>query len=403
MIWNIDPVAFHLGPLQIRWYGIFFMLGLLIGAMQLPRALERRGYPKENANALTLWIPVGMLIGAHLVHLAFYEPRSFIENPRRIFELGLGLASHGGGLGCFVAAYFVTRKHKANFFRYIDVILTGTVWVIPAVRIGNFFNSEIYGRVTDVPWGVVFTRRGFTEPRHPSQLYEAGIGIVLLLLTRWLDKHKASRLRDGSMTFAVLGLYFLSRFAIEWVKEYQVLNPSFPFTMGQLLSIPFILLFGYLALFSKRFNVLQPRTEPLVAYRAPEPANEEEVELADDSYQEDEPPREPARKKKRRKKRKGSAKTDAKTAATTDATATDEVTDESDAKQPPAAPPTDSLASKRLHANADAEEMEASTDVKGQAHVEDAAPAQKDDDDTQGGDASDGKNVNNANDDTREE
>lgn len=362
------------------------MLGLLIGAMQLPRALERRGYPRENANALTLWIPVGMIIGAHLVHLAFYEPRSFIENPRRIFEIGLGLASHGGGIGCFVAAYFVARKHKANFFRYIDVILTGTVWVIPAVRIGNFFNSEIYGRVTDVPWGVVFTRRGFTEPRHPSQLYEAGIGVVLLLLTRWLDKHKASRLRDGSMTFAVLGLYFLSRFAIEWVKEYQVLDPSFPFTMGQLLSVPFILLFGYLALFSKRFNVLRPRTELLVEYRAPEPADEDEEQQTEESYQQDDPSPEPARKKKRRKKRKGAGKTggikSAKTGGNTDANAIDEdVTDgmdADDALRPSATTPTDSLANEQTRADADTVNTKASADVQTQENAGDLAADQKD-------------------------
>lgn len=259
MEWNFDPIALDLGFFQIRWYGVCFMLGLLLGAMELPRALERRGLPKDHANSLTVWVPIGMILGAHFVHLLFYEPRSFIDNPRRIIEIGLGLASHGGGLGCIIATYLFTRKHKANFHQYLDVVLTGAVWVIPAVRIGNFFNSEIYGRVTDVPWGIVFAQRGFTQPRHPSQLYEALIGFALLGLTVYLERKHRARLRDGALFYAIITLYFITRFVVEWFKEYQALDPSFPFTMGQLLSVPFILFLGYMALFSKNHNILKPR------------------------------------------------------------------------------------------------------------------------------------------------
>jgi prolipoprotein diacylglyceryl transferase len=259
MEWNFDPVALDLGFFQIRWYGIAFMVGLLLGAMEFPRALERRGLPKDHANSLTVWVPIGMIVGAHLVHLIFYEPRSFIDNPRRIIEIGLGLASHGGGLGVIIATYLFARKHKANFHRYLDVVTTGAVFVIPAVRIGNFFNSEIYGRITDVPWGVVFTKRGFTEPRHPSQLYEAAIGLVLLALTLYIERKHRNRLRDGALFYLIITIYFVTRFLIEWFKEYQVLDPSFPFTMGQLLSVPFFLFTGYMLLLSKNHNILKPR------------------------------------------------------------------------------------------------------------------------------------------------
>lgn len=256
--WNFDPVAVDLGFLEIRWYGICFMLGLLMGASELPRALERRGLPKEHGSSLTIWVPVGMIIGAHLVHLIFYEPRSFIDNPIRIVQIGLGLASHGGGLGCIIATYLFTRKHKQNFHQYLDVVTTGAVWVIPAVRIGNFFNSEIYGRTTDVSWGVIFKRNGFTEARHPSQLYEAAIGFALVGLAYYLEHKRRGKLRDGALFYSVLTVYFTTRFFVEWFKEYQVLTPSFPFTMGQLLSVPFILFLGYMALFSKKHNVLKP-------------------------------------------------------------------------------------------------------------------------------------------------
>jgi len=263
--WNIDPVALDLGFFAIRWYGIFFMIGLMIGASILPRALERRGLPKEHAGSLTIWIPVGMILGAHLVHLAFYEPRSCIDNPRRIFEIGLGLASHGGGLGAIIAAALFCRKYKTDLHTYLDVIMNGAAWVIPFVRVGNFFNSEIYGRVTDVPWGVVFVRHGFTQPRHPSQLYEAAIGFALAGLTLFVDHKRRNKMKPGGIFYLVLGLYFTSRFLIEYVKEYQVLSSSFPFTMGQLLSVPFALFFLYMAFFSKKHSIWPPQPEPAKA------------------------------------------------------------------------------------------------------------------------------------------
>ena len=289
MEWNFNPVALDLGFFQIRWYGVAFMAGLLIGATEMSRALQRRGLPKDHANSLTLWVPVGMLLGAHFVHLLFYEPRSFIDNPRRIFEVGLGLASHGGGLGAILATYLFTRKHKLDFHQYLDVVLTGAVLVIPAVRIGNFFNSEIYGRVTDVPWGVVFVRRGFTEPRHPSQLYEAAIGVALLALTLFLEHKYRNRLRNGALFYLILTLYFITRFIVEWFKEYQVLDPSFPFTMGQLLSVPFVLFFGYMLFFSKNHNIRKPpESTPVPAAPAP-PTASEASESTDSNEPDDDP------------------------------------------------------------------------------------------------------------------
>jgi len=256
--WDFDPVALDLGFFQIRWYGICFMIGLLLGATALPRALERRGIPKQHAGALTIWVPVGMIIGAHLVHLIFYEPRSFIDNPRRIIEIGLGLASHGGGLGCIIATWLYSRKHKLELHKMLDVVVTGAVWVIPMVRVGNFFNSEIYGRETDLPWGVIFARHHFHHARHPSQIYEALIGFALVGVTWFFEHKRKGKLRPGALFYFVIGLYFVTRFLIEWVKEYQVLTPGFPFTMGQLLSVPFILFLLGMAFFSKKHNILKP-------------------------------------------------------------------------------------------------------------------------------------------------
>ncbi|MCU0692300.1 MAG: prolipoprotein diacylglyceryl transferase [Polyangiaceae bacterium] len=278
MEWNIDPVALDLGFFQIRWYGICFMIGLMLGASVLPRALERRGLPKDDAGSLTIWGSVGMIIGAHLVHLAFYEPRSFIDNPIRIIQVGLGLASHGGGLGAIIATALLARKRNVDFHTYVDVVINGAVWVIPFVRLGNFFNSEIYGRVTDVPWGVVFSRHGFVQTRHPSQLYEAAVGFALAGLTVFLEHKRRDKLRPGALFYLVLGLYFTTRFLVEYVKEYQVLSPDVPLTMGQLLSLPFALFFLYMALFSKRHSIW-------VAPPSPPPASQQAAGSGDPSQE----------------------------------------------------------------------------------------------------------------------
>jgi len=257
MRWNMNPILFELGPVEIRWYGLFFAIGILLGARAMPRTFAKRGLNPDHAERLTIWIVVGMIIGAHLIHLVFYEPSSFIHNPRRIIEIGVGLASHGGGLGSIIAIALFCKRHKLEFFRHADASMLSALWVIPWVRIGNFFNSEIFGRPTDLPWGVIFAYRGQTIPRHPSQIYESLIGFSLLALALYIDHKFRDRMRPGAMLFLLLGLYFLTRFFVEYVKEYQVLSPSFPLTMGQCLSLPIFLLCGYLLLFTERFNLLK--------------------------------------------------------------------------------------------------------------------------------------------------
>ena len=250
--WNIDPVLFQLGPLKIRWYGLFFMSGLLLGMRAMARAFERRKLPAEHASALMLWLPVGLIIGAHLVHLIFYEPRSFIDNPIRIIQFGLGLASHGGGLGTAIALAIYCRRKKASFHQYGDCVAIGATWIVPFVRIGNFFNSEIFGRETDLPWGVIFERRHFDQPRHPSQLYEALIGFAIVGLIAFVERRYRKKLQPGTIFYLMLTLYFVTRFLIEYVKEYQVLSTTIPLTMGQILSIPLALLCFYMLVFHKR-------------------------------------------------------------------------------------------------------------------------------------------------------
>jgi phosphatidylglycerol:prolipoprotein diacylglycerol transferase len=255
MRWNIDPILFKLGPLQVRWYGLFFATGILLGASAISRVFQQRNLNKEHAERLTIWLVVGMIVGAHLVHLVFYEPRSFIDNPRRIIEIGVGLASHGGGLGAITALGLFCWHYRLGFHRLADASMIAALWVAPWVRIGNFFNSEIVGRPTDLPWGIIFERRGFTTPRHPSQLYEALAGFALLALAEWVNAKYRDRLRPGTTFYLLLFVYFIIRFTLEFFKAYEAIDPSSPLTMGQYLSIPFLLFCAYMLFISKRYNL----------------------------------------------------------------------------------------------------------------------------------------------------
>ena len=264
MHWNMDPVLVDLGILKLRWYGLFFATGVLLGARALPVYLERYKIPKEHSGPLTVWIIAGLVLFAHLIHLIFYEPRSFIDNPMRIFEIGKGLASHGGGLGTLLALAVYGRRNGLPFHRLVDPTMGAALWLIPWVRIGNFFNSEIYGRATKLPWGIVFVRRGFKTPRHPSQLYEAAICFSLLGIWSAIEKRYREKLAPGALFYLMLFGYFSTRFLIEYVKEYQALSPSFPFTMGQLLSAPIALTGLGMFLFSTRFGLRgAPELSPL--------------------------------------------------------------------------------------------------------------------------------------------
>lgn len=244
MTWDFDPTLVELGPLGIRWYGVCFVAGLYLAIFQLERAFKRRDFPVQHAHSLSLWMPVGMIVGAHLVHLAFYEPRAFVDDPIRIVQIGYGLASHGGGLGALIALWWLCRKWKAPLLRYLDACMVASVQVFPWVRLGNFFNSEIVGRTTDVPWGVVFVRAGYRAPRHPSQLYEVLLGISLIVLTMRLERRR-DRLAPGVILFSTLTIYFAARSVLEYFKEYQILAPGFPLTMGQCLSLPLVAACGW--------------------------------------------------------------------------------------------------------------------------------------------------------------
>ena len=249
-IWDLNPTILHLGPLQLRYYGIIFASMLYIAFILWKKQVLRGGYSEELADKFLLWGVIGVLAGARLGHCFFYEPERYLADPVTILYFWKGgLASHGATIGVPIALILFALRYKLNVLETLDRCTMSSAVGAAAVRLGNFFNSEIVGRPTDVPWAVRFPWHDCRSPemceaavpRHPSQLYEFAFGLFVLFTLYWADKKAGEEKRPlGMMTGIFLGLYFFGRFCVEFVKEYQVdrlIEKASFLTMGQYLSI----------------------------------------------------------------------------------------------------------------------------------------------------------------------
>jgi phosphatidylglycerol---prolipoprotein diacylglyceryl transferase len=254
-VWDIDPVIVFLGPLQLRYYGLIFASMLYIGFIIWRKQMLRAGYSLELAERFLIWGVLAVLIGARLGHCLFYEPERYLSDPITILYFWKGgLASHGATVGLVVSMFLFCRKYKLRYLEVLDRMAMPSAVGAAAVRLGNFFNSEIVGRVTDVPWAVDFVRYDamMGEPatcRHPSQLYEFSMGLFVLLSLYLADRFAGKEKRPlGLLAAMFLILYFAGRFTVEYFKEFQTLEESV-LTMGQYLSIvPFtagVILLGW--------------------------------------------------------------------------------------------------------------------------------------------------------------
>lgn len=295
MHWNIDPVIASVGPVELRYYGLFFALGLLLAARAVPQNFVSYRLPREHAERLTVWIPIGILLGAHYFHLLFYQPEGLFELPHfdanghfvvgSLLAVGSGLASHGGALGGVAALYLFWRRYGhpswIPFHRYADAVIVSSVWVYPWVPLGNFFDSEIVGRPADGPLAIALDRFDGV-PRHPVQLYEAALYFGELALVLWAHRRYGRRLRDGTMFYSVLGLHFALRCVAELFKESQGVDEGWPFhlNIGHVLSAPIAIVCLVLVLGTRRFAlfpllpprpIASPPTEARPSTR-PEPA-----------------------------------------------------------------------------------------------------------------------------------
>lgn len=243
--WNVDPEIFNIGPLSIRWYGLLFALAFIFGQRILTKIYVAEGRTEGDVDVITLYMIIGTVIGARLGHTLFYAPDYYLSNPIEILKIWEGgLASHGATIGILVALYLFSRKQRFDYMWVLDRIVIVVALGGALIRLGNLMNSEIIGRVTDVPWAFVFERLNENPalPRHPTQLYESGSVFLLFVLLYWLwDKYRAA-LPKGLLFGIFVTALFTFRFLVEFLKENQeAFEEGMTLNMGQILSIPLIL------------------------------------------------------------------------------------------------------------------------------------------------------------------
>jgi prolipoprotein diacylglyceryl transferase len=242
MIWNIDPVLLELGPLELRYYGVFFAGSLMAAYFLARRFARQRKLSIEHLDNLIVYLIVGLVLGARFGHILFYELDFYLQNPELILQVWRGgLASHGAAIGVLLAyLLFLWRNKGTRFWDYADIISIVAAFPIIFVRLGNFFNSEIVGRPWDGPWSVTFPRVDDIA-RHPTVLYESLIGVILLAVLWPLWEKKQKGAKAGFFTGLFFILYFGLRFFSEFTKDLAIQEGLAGLTTGQLLSIPFVL------------------------------------------------------------------------------------------------------------------------------------------------------------------
>ena len=255
--WNPN-IAIDLGFFQLRWYSFFWLIGLVLAYFIVKKLYKDKGIKDELFDPLFIYCCLGILIGARLGHCLFYEPGYFLSSGTHIIEMFLpihkmndgswvftgyeGLASHGGTLGLMIALFIYCRRNKVGLWTVLDFIAIATPITACCIRLGNLMNSEIIGKVTDVPWAFIF-KQVDDMPRHPGQLYEA-IVYLIFFFVGWAFYRKWPKKTGTGFFFGLcLTLIFTARFFIEFTKVNQVdFEEGMFFDMGQLLSIPFIII-----------------------------------------------------------------------------------------------------------------------------------------------------------------
>ncbi len=237
----IDPVLVRIGPLEVRWYGLMYLLGFALGYLVIRSELKRkRTVPVEAADDFLFYLIIGLLLGGRIGYVLFYNLPEYIHAPWEVFAIWHGgMSFHGGLIGMLISGYIFARKHKAQFLDLADIGALAAPLGLMLGRIGNFINGELYGRVTSVSWGMIFPAGG-PLPRHPSQLYEALFEGPILFLILWFLRTRIKR--PGELLVCFLWGYGIFRFIIEFFREPdEQLGFIFRWlTMGQLLCLAMI-------------------------------------------------------------------------------------------------------------------------------------------------------------------
>ena len=250
--WSADPVIFDIGFFSLRWYALMFIVGFYIGSKLMEVYYKHDGVNPEKVYTLFLYCFIGTIIGARLGHCLFYDPGYYLANPIEMLKTWKGgLASHGGTLGVFLAVLVYARRDHRSALWVLDRLGIAVAPVAALIRVGNLFNHEIYGHVTSMPWGFRFIENVgawshgaepvYTEPCHPTQIYEALCYLAVFAVNAYLYYKTDARNRRGLLLGVFFTGVFGSRFLIEYVKNVQEsFEEGMILDMGQILSIPFI-------------------------------------------------------------------------------------------------------------------------------------------------------------------
>lgn len=262
VVWNPELELFRLfGRLPVRYYSLMWCIGLVAAYFLVRKFFKDRKISDDTFEPLFIYCFLGILIGARLGHCIFYQPDYYLSSFEHIIEMLLpiaftpngvkmvgyaGLASHGGTIGIFIAIYLYCRKYKVKLLEVVDMICVATPFTAGCIRIGNLMNSEIVGKATGTDWGFIFAALGEDFPRHPAQLYEAIAYFIIFIISILIYKKHKDMVGSGFYFGFCLATIFTFRFFVEFCKEVQVdFEEGMALDMGQILSIPFILIGAY--------------------------------------------------------------------------------------------------------------------------------------------------------------
>jgi prolipoprotein diacylglyceryl transferase len=242
--WDVSPEIFSIGPITIRWYGLLFAMSFIVGYQIMMVIFKRENRSEHDLNDLVWYMILGTVIGARLGHCFFYNPDYYLAHPLEIIQVWKGgLASHGAAIGILTALYlFVSKKKNFSFLWIVDRIVITVALSGFFIRMGNLFNSEIIGKPTNGKWGVIFVSVD-NIPRHPAQFYESVAYLLIFIFLLSLYFKLNAKFKNGLLTGIFLILIFGFRFFVEFFKEIQsMFEQSMFLNMGQLLSIPFVII-----------------------------------------------------------------------------------------------------------------------------------------------------------------
>lgn len=256
--WDVDPELFTIFGREIRWYGLLWVIGLIVAVYIVQYIFDKEKLPQKWFDSLFVYMMVGIILGARLGHCLFYEPAYYLANPLEILKVWEGgLASHGGVIGIIIAVWLYSKKvTKKSMLWTFDRVIVPTGFTAACIRLGNLMNHEIYGGATSEPWGFRFIenlhawKAGappiYSEPSHPTQIYEAIIYFIVFFVTMYLFFKTDAKKKQGFTLGVAMIMIFLSRFFIEYLKNVQVqseiiMRENTGLILGQWLSIPFVL------------------------------------------------------------------------------------------------------------------------------------------------------------------